>query len=238
MNPQTARHLDELAQIMGFAKQYAFNNADELTPDEFIADQILRRSIQLAEGCYFLIQSGHDLSAAILQRALEERVSLLGYLNQHNQFKEFQDFSMAQECRILQHITSEPGTGQTARQAVEHRKAVIRHSIGEEPTKPQKYWTKPNQREALKSISEGHPYTNIVHIANYEIPSSAVHVRHNDMEPTQVPPQAMAAQIKSHVAATTVLALQIAGNEEALTRFMSLIARFLQDQADIDAERR
>ena len=97
MTPQTARHLDGLAEITDFAKQHAFNDADELTLQEFIADQILHRCTQLAEDCSFLIQNGHDLSAAILQRAVEERVALLGYLNKHNQFREFQNFSMAQE---------------------------------------------------------------------------------------------------------------------------------------------
>ena len=187
MTPQTARHLDDLAEITQFARHLAFNDADELTPGEFIAGQFLRRCTQLAEDCSFLIQNGHHLNAAILQRAAEERVALLGYLNQHNQFKEFQDFSMAQEYNNLQHITSEPGTGHPARQAAELRKKEIRHSMGGEPGKPESYWRKPKQREALKSISEWHPNTNLVHIANYEIPSSAVHVRYNDMEPTRFP---------------------------------------------------
>ena len=237
MNQQVAQHLDNLAEITRFASRYAFNSADELTPEQFIADQFLRRCTELAEDSSSLIRNGHDLSAAILQRAAEERVAILGYLNEHNQFKEFQDFSMAQEYQTLQHITSEPRTGQVTRQAAERRKAEIRHSMGGEPGKPANYWKRPTHREALQSISQGHPNTNLVHIANYEIPSSAAHIRHNDNEPTGIPAQAMAAQVTSNAAAITILALLIAGNEDALLKFKPLLTRLFPDHADIDTER-
>ena len=225
MNQQTADLLHNLSQITEFAKQHAFNDADELTPAEFIADQFLRRCTQLAEDFSTLIQNGHNLNAAVLQRAISERLAILGYIHHHNQFREFQNYSMAHEYQALQHITSEAQTGYDARQAADHRKDEIRRSMGVEPSKPANYWKRPTHQEALRSTSQGHPNANLIHITSYEIPSSAVHIRHNDAEPTGIPTQVATAQATSHMAALTILALLISGNEDALLKLQPLTTR-------------
>ena len=184
MNQQTEGLLKNLSKITEFAKQHAFNDAYELTPAEFVSDQFLRRCTHLAEDFSRLIRNGHDLNAAILQRAISERIAILGYLREHNQFKEFQDYSMAREYQALQHITSDEQTGHSARQAAEQRKAEIRRSMGGEPGKSADYWKRPTHRAALQSTSQCHPKANLIHITSYGIPSSAVHIRHNDAEPT------------------------------------------------------
>ncbi len=229
MNQQTTDLLHNLSEITEFARHHAFNHADELTPAEFIADQFLRRCTELAEDFSSLIRHGHDLNAAILQRAIAERLAILRYIHDHNQFKEFQQYSMAREYQALQHITSATHTGYDSRQAAEHRKAQIRYSMGGEPGKPADYWKRPTHREALRSASQGHPNANLIHITSYEIPSSAVHIRHNDVEPTGVLPQVVAAQATSHMAALTILALLVAGNEDALLKLQPLTARLFPE---------
>ena len=236
MNQQVEQYLDNLAEITRFARQYAFNDADELTPEQFIADQFLRRSTELAEDISTLIRSGHDLSAAILERAAEERVVILQYLKDHNEFKEFQDYSMAQEYQTLQHITSEPRTPDATRQAVERRKAEIRLCMSGEPGRPAGYWKRPTHREALQSGAQGHPNTNLIQIASHEIPSLAVHVRHNDAEPSGVPTEAIAARAVSHAAAIILLALIIADNEGVLIKFKPLLARMSPGLPDTNTE--
>ena len=238
MNQQTAHELDNLSEIIRFVKHRAFNHAGEMTPAEFIADQFLRRCTELAEDFSSLIRSGHDLNAAILLRAIAERTAVLAYLHDHNQFKEFQDYSMAHEYQTLQHITSDTKTGHDSRQAAEHRKAEIRRSMGGEPGKPDNYWKQPKHREALQSISQGHPNANLIHITSYEIPSSAIHIRHNDVEPTGIHPQFVAARATSDMAAISILALVIANNEDALPKFNSLITRLFPTPTDTDTKRR
>ena len=229
MNQQTKGLLINLSDLTESAKQHAFNDAYELTPAEFVADQFLRRCTQLAEDFSRLIHNGHDLNAAILQRAISERLAILAYLREHNQFKEFQDYSMAREYQALQHVTSDEQTGHNARQAAEQLKVEIRRSMGGEPGKPADYWKRPTHRTALQSTSQGHPNANLIHITSYEIPSSAVHIRHNDAEPTGIPLQVVVAQTTSHMAALTILALLIAGNEDALLKLQPLTTRLFPE---------
>ena len=229
MNQQTAGLLNNLSEITAFARLHAFNQADELTPAEFIADQFLRRCTELAEDFSSLVRNDHDLNAAILKRAIAERLAILGYIRHHNQFNEFQRYSMAREYQTLQHITSDTQTGHGTRRAAEQRKAEIRHSMGGEPGKPANYWKCPTHREALQTTAQGHPNANLIHITSYEIPSSAVHIRHNDIEPTGIPPQVLAAQATSHMTALTILALLIAGNQEALLKLQPLTTRLFPE---------
>ena len=225
MDQQIADLLNKLSEITEFARQHAFNHADGLTPAEFVADQFLRRCTGLAEDFSSLIRNGHDLNAAILQRAITERVAILEYVHHHNEFKEFQNYSMAREYQVLQHITSDTQIDHHSRQVAEERKAEIRCSMRAEPGKPADYWKRPTHREALQSTSQGHPNTSLMHIMSYEIPSSATHIRHNDDDTTGISPRLVAAQATSHMAALTILALLIADNEDALLKLSPLFTR-------------
>lgn len=229
MDRQTEDILRDLYEITEFTKQHAFNDTDQLTPAGYIADQFLRRSTQLAEDFALLVHAGHELNAAILLRVISERLNILAYLHEHDQFKAFQDYSMAWEYQTLQHMTSDEQTTGYARQAAEERKAEIRRSMRGEPSKPADYWTTPSNREALKSVSEGHPNSNLAHIINYEIPSSAVHPRHNDAEPTRLSTQTVIDRATAEVTALTLLALKIEGNGAALQKLVRLTERLFPE---------
>lgn len=229
MNQQTADQLNKLAAITEFAKHYAFSDSEELTPAEFIADQFLRRAIELAEDLSHITHNEHHLNATILQRAISERLAILGYLRRHNQFEEFQNYSMANEYLTLQHITSEIGIGNDTREHAEIRKTEIRRSMNGEPDKPKKYWRKPTYREALQGAGEDHPNTNMTRIIGYEIPSSAIHYRHNDMEPTGIPTQVVVGQAAHHTAAITLLTLLIEEKEDSLLKLKPLITKLFPE---------
>ena len=225
MNKQIAGQLKHLSELTEFAKQHAFNNADEMTAKDFIADQFLRRSTEMADDFALLIDKGHELNASIIRRAMVERLTILEYLEIKNEFKEFEQHSMASEYQALQHITSEPRMGEDSRHKAEHRKKEIRQQMGGEPRKPGTYWHSPKNREALEAISHGHPNTNVTQITSYQIPSSAIHVRHNDAEPTGILIEPMVKQVTSHMAAIIMKALLIAENMDGLGKLKPLITR-------------
>ena len=232
MNQQTADQLNILAEITEFAKHYAFSDSEELTPAEFIADQFLRRVIELAEDLSHIISNGHHLNATILQRAISERLAILGYLRQHNQFEEFQNYSMANEYLTLQHITSEIRIGSDTRKHAEIRKTEIRRSMNGEPDKPKKYWRRPHYRDALQDVVENHPNANMTRIIGYEIPSSAIHYRHNDMEPTGISTQVIVSQAAHNTAAIMLLTLVIAEKEDSLLKLEPLIRKLFPEDTE------
>lgn len=228
------KYLFDLAGIIHFAKNYAFNQACELTPAEYIADQFLRRSIDLAEEFESIVEKGHYLNASILQRAISERAAILRYLHEHDQFDEFQKYSMACEYQTLQHVTSDKQIPHVFRQSVEQRKAQIRQEMGHEPSNPRKYWKAPTYRESLYGDEKGRPNETFAHVSSYEIPSSSLHVRHNDAEPTGLAPELMVYQVTSFLSALTSTALRIAGNEDTLHELGSFLAKIRPDSVTIE----
>lgn len=88
---------------------------------------------------------------------------------------------------------------------------------------------KPSQRDATQRTSEGHPNAGLAHIVGDENPSSAVHIRYNDADPTGLITQFMVARAAGNMAGLTILALRIASNEEALAKMQPLIARLFPE---------
>ena len=229
MNEETTLYLQYLITVTEFAKNHADNEPNELTTDKFIAAQFLRRAIKLAEDFTHLMKEDHELSAAMLQRAITERVKILGYLHEKDQFKQFQDYSLATEYLTLQHITSEANMPRQTKQAAQQRKKAIRLAMGGEPQKPETYWTKPRGKQAWGGNHNATP----THLISQEIPSSAVHPRHNDDEPTGIYPEIMTMQAALHMAAITLLSLVIANNESALIQFQPLIENLFPEDTEI-----
>lgn len=233
MNTQTARHLGGLAQLTAFARAQAFNDADHTSPAQFIADQLLRRCADLADDFIFLVERGHDLNASILQRSISERVFLLRYLRDKDQFMEFQHYSMAQEYRSLQRFTSQPQLGPDSKSTAQNRMKEIRDEMQGEPDKPASYWKYPKSKETITDAAEGHHNAPLLHINTYEMPSSAVHARHNDHEPTGIPRPAITRNAASQMAALTITALQIADQQETIRDLYFLIARIFPEHTDV-----
>ena len=212
-------HLDILQEITSFAESHALNDNDELTPAQFTADQFLRRCITLSKDFTMIMRLGHEPNAAILLRAITERALILKYIRHHDQFLAFQKYSFAREYENLQRVTSDPNIEAGSRQMCEQRKQEIRARMGGEPNKPSTYWQKPTIKRAMANAIKAHTVTNLFFVTAYDFPSSSIHVRHNDAEPTGVMPESTAILAAVTMGALISSSLQIADNQITSTQF-------------------